>query len=79
MSNKIIVLNRVTLALGVWAAPCNNDKVSFDNEGFCSQGRHGEEGQADRKGWRGRHRGDLHLGSNITPPGNKQGLHANPL
>ena len=50
MSNKIPVLNGVGLALGVWAAPCNNDKVSFGNEGLCSRGRHGEEDRRTEKG-----------------------------
>lgn len=27
MLNKIPAQNRVALAFGVWAAPCNNDKV----------------------------------------------------
>lgn len=79
MSNKIPVLNGVALALGVWAAPFNNDKVSFGNEGLCSRGRHREEDRRTEEGVGG-HWGDLlHLVSNITPPGNKQGQHENPL
>ena len=50
MSNKIPALNGVALALGVWAAPYHNDKVSFGNEGLCSQGRHREEDRRTEKG-----------------------------
>lgn len=50
MSNKIPVLNEVALALGVWATPCNNDKVSSGNEGLCSQERHKEEDRRTEKG-----------------------------
>lgn len=42
--------NGVPLALGVWVAPCNNDKVSFGNEGLCSQERHKEEDRRTEKG-----------------------------
>lgn len=67
--------------------PCNNDKVSFGNEGLCSRGRHRQKDRQTGMGveeWRsgggGHHQGDLlHLVSNITPPGNKQWLHENPL
>lgn len=82
MSDKIPVLNEVALALGVWATPCNNDKVSFGNEGLCSQGRHREEDRRTEKsvwGVGGIGENPLHLVSNITPPGYKHGLHENPL
>lgn len=48
--NRIPALNGVALALGVWAAPCNNDKVSFGNEGLCPQERHREEDERTEKG-----------------------------
>lgn len=50
LSNRIPALNGVALALGVWAAPCNNDKVSFGNEGLCPQERHREEDERTEKG-----------------------------
>lgn len=50
MLNNIPVLNGVELALGVWAVPCYNDKVSLGNEGLCLQGRHREEDRHTEKG-----------------------------
>lgn len=66
--NKIPAPNGVLLAKGVWAAPCNNDKVSFGNEGLYSQGRRKEEDRRTEEGGGGALRS---LPSNITPSGNK--------
>lgn len=65
------MLNGVVLALGVWAAPCSNDKVSCGNEGLCLQGdtRKRTDGQKTPC------RAGVRVTYNLTPLGYKQGLH----
>lgn len=74
--NKIPVLNWEALALGVWTAQQSNDWCPSIMKAFCSQER---QDRGNRQGCGGHRRDLLHLASNITPPGNKQGLHENLL
>lgn len=38
------------MACRVWAAPCNNDKVSFGNEGLREEGRDTSKRTGGQKG-----------------------------